>query len=233
MKCLVLAGGFGTRLYPLTIYKAKALLEYKGRPLLSHTLNRIPGNIDISVSCNRKFEADFHCWQENVGRQVELCVEDVWTEEQRKGAVGSLEFWVRNKNITEDLLVIAGDNYFEFDLAEFISAYNGKNVLIAVYDIGDINKASRFGVVSLDGNRIVEFQEKPAQPRSSLVSTGIYVLPPRIFPLLSEYCAQGKRDNLGGFIAHLVERDEVHARIFTETWRDIGCAEDLYGERSR
>ena len=230
MKCLILAGGFGTRLYPLTMYKAKTLLEYKGKPLLSHILDRVPGNIDTLVSCNRKFEADFHRWQKGAGRQVDLCVEHVWTEGQKKGAVGSLEFWVSSKNIAEDLLVIAGDNYFEFNLAEFISAYNGKNVLVAVYDIGDMSKASRFGIVSLDGNRIVEFQEKPAQPCSSLVSTGIYIFPPRIFPLLSRYCAEGKRDNLGSFIAHLIERDEVHARIFTETWRDIGSAEDLYGD---
>jgi len=227
MKCLVLASGFGTRLYPLTIYKAKALLGYKGKPLLSHILDRVPGNIDILVSCNRKFEADFRQWQKSAARQVELCVEDIWTEEQKKGAVGSLEFWVSSKNIAEDLLVIAGDNYFEFSLAEFISAYNGKHVLVAVYDIGDMSKTSWFGVVSLDRNRIVEFQEKPAQPCSSLVSTGIYIFPPRVFPLLSRYCAEGKIDNLGSFIAHLMERDDVHARIFTETWLDIGSAEGL------
>jgi glucose-1-phosphate thymidylyltransferase len=231
MKCLILASGFGTRLYPLTIYRAKALLEYKGQPLLSHIVDRIPGNIDILVSCNRKFEADFRRWQKNAARLVELCVEDVWTEEQKKGAVGSLEFAVSNQNIAEDLLVITGDNYFEFSLAEFISAYNGNNVLVAVYDIGDMSKASRFGIVTLDGDRIVEFQEKPAQPRSSLVSTGIYIFPPRIFPLLSRYCAEGKRDNLGSFIAHLVEKDEVRAHTFTETWRDIGSAEDLHSDR--
>lgn len=227
MKCLILAGGFGTRLYPLTLYKAKTMLGHKGKPLLSHILDRVPGNIEILVSCNRKFEGHFRRWQKSAARQVELCVEDVWTEEQKKGAVGALEFWVSSKSIAEDLLVIAGDNYFEFSLAELVSAYNGKNALVAVYDIGDRSKASRFGIVSLDGNRIVELQEKPSQPRSSLVSTAIYIFPPRVFPLLSGYCAEGKRDNLGGFIAYLVEKDEVHARVFTETWRDIGSAEEL------
>ena len=105
MKCLIMAGGFGTRLYPLTMYKAKALLEYKGKPLLSHILDRIPGNIDILVSCNRKFEADFRRWQEGTARRVELCIEDVWAEDRKIGAVGSLEFWVGSKNIAEDLLV--------------------------------------------------------------------------------------------------------------------------------
>ncbi|TET55214.1 MAG: NDP-sugar synthase, partial [Dehalococcoidia bacterium] len=80
---------------------------------------------------------------------------------------------------------------------------------------------------TLEGNRIAEFQEKPAEPRSSFVSTGIYIFPPRVFPLLSRYCAEGKRDNLGGFIAHLIDGDEVHGRTFTETWRDIGSREDL------
>jgi glucose-1-phosphate thymidylyltransferase len=116
MKCLILASGFGTRLYPLTIYKAKALLEYKGKPLLSHILDRIPGNIDTLVSCNRKFEADFRRWQKSATRQVELCVENIWTEEQKEGAVGSLEFAVNSQSIAEDLLVSAGDNYFEFSL---------------------------------------------------------------------------------------------------------------------
>ena len=227
MKCLILASGFGTRPYPLTTHKAKALLEYEGEPLLSSILDGIPANINTFVPCNRRFEADFRQWRKSAARQVELCVEDVWTEGEKKGAVGSLAFRVSTKSIAEELLVIAGDNYFEFSLAGFISAYDGKNVLVAVCDVSDVRKASRLGVVSLLGTRIVEFQEKPAWPHSSLVSTGIYLFPPRIFPSLSQYCAEGKRDNLGDFIAYLVERDEVHARIFTETWLDIGSAEDL------
>ncbi len=227
MKCLILAGGFGTRLYPLTITKAKALLEYKGKPLLTHIVDRVPHNIGIFVSCNRKFEADFYQWQKNLGREVEICVEDVWTDDQKKGAVGSLNFWVNTKNIAEDLLVIAGDNYFEFDLAQFIAAYNGKNALVAVYDIGDKSKASQFGVVQLDKNRIAKFEEKPANPESSLIATACYILPPRILSMLGEYCQLGERDNLGAFIAYLVDREEVYAYTFTELWLDVGTAESL------
>lgn len=222
MKCLILAGGFGTRLYPLTIYKAKALLEYQGKPVLTHILDRVPDNIDIFVSCNRKFEADFYHWQRGINRQVEICVEDVWADDQKKGAVGSLHFWVSSKNITEDLLVIAGDNYFELDLARFIAAYNGRNALIAVYDIGDRSKASQFGVVQLDRDRIVKFVEKPPHPTSSLVATACYILPPRVLSMLGDYCKLGERDNLGAFIAYLVGKEEVSAYTFTELWFDIG-----------
>ena len=222
MKCLILAGGFGTRLYPLTITKAKSLLEYKGKPVLTHIVDKVPQGIDILVSTNRKFEADFHSWQSSIYRQVEICVENASTEEQKAGAVSSLKYWVDRKNITEDLLVIAGDNYFEFALSQFIAAYNGKDTIVAVYDIGDKSKASQFGAVSLYQNRIVEFIEKPAYPASSLIATAIYILPQRVFPILAKYCAEEKKDSLGSFISYLVNTDEVHASVFAESWLDVG-----------
>ena len=184
MKTLILASGFGTRLYPLTLTKAKALLEYKGKASISHVLDKIPQNIDVLVNINKKFEADFRRWQDTTGRAVTLCVEPVFTEEQAFGAVGSLDYWIKAENITDDLLVIASDNYFEPDLSKFIAAYNGRNTLVAVYDIGDNSRASQYGVVQLDGGRIAGFEEKPAQPKSSLVAVACYILPPRIFPLL-------------------------------------------------
>lgn len=222
MKSLILASGFGTRLYPLTITKAKVLLPFKGKPIISHVVDRIPQNIDILVNTNKKFETDFRHWQNTVNRKVTLCVKPVFSEEQSWGAINSVDYWVRNKNITDDLAVIASDNYFEFDLSKFISSYNGNNVSVAVCDIGDKNKATQFGVVRLEGNRIVEFVEKPAVPKSSLIATACWILPPRIFPILSEFCSEGKKDNLGSFIAYLVGTDEVYAYTFTEQWVDIG-----------
>jgi len=227
MKSLILASGFGTRLYPLTLTKAKALLEYKGKALISYIVDKIPQDIDILVNINKKFEADFRHWQDTIGRAVTLCVEPVCTEEQAFGAVGSLDYWIRAKNIGEDLLVVASDNYFDFDLSQFIAAYNGKNTLVAVYDIGDKSKASQYGVVQLDGCKIAGFEEKPAQPKSSLIAIACYILPPRIFPLLFQCCAKGKRDNLGDFIAYLIEIDEVHAYAFSEMWFDMGSI-DVY-----
>ena len=227
MKSLILASGFGTRLYPLATTKAKGLLEYKGKALLSHIVDKIPQDIDILVNTNKKFEADFRRWQDAIGRAVTLCVEPVFTEEQAFGAVGSLDYWIRAKSIADDLLVIASDNYFELDLRQFIDTYNGKSTLVAVYDLGDRNKAKPFGVVQLDGHRIIELAEKPAQPKSSLIAVACYIFPPRIFPLLSQFCARGKKDNLGNFIAYLIETDEVHAYTFSELWFDIGSV-DVY-----
>ncbi len=227
MKCLILAGGLGTRLYPVTFNRAKALLEFKDKPLLTHIVDKVPQGIDIYISTNKKFEVDFRHWQKGIDRHTELCVEEASTEEQKMGAVGSLNFWINRQNITEDLLVIAGDNYFEFDLSRFVAAYNGKHALVAVYDIGDKSKATQFGVVSLRRNRIVEFVEKPTKPKSSLIATACYIFPPRIFPLLCQYCTEGKRDNLGNFISYLIDTDKVHGYTFTELWLDIGTGQSL------
>jgi glucose-1-phosphate thymidylyltransferase len=222
MKCLILAGGFGTRLYPLITNKSKALLEYKGKPLLSHLVDKIPRDIEIMVSTNLKFEPDFRQWQQGVDREIELCVEAIWSDKQKKGAVGSLNFWVATKHISQDLLVLASDNYFEFDLSQFIAAYDGNNTMVAVHDIGDKSQASQFGVVRLDGDRLAGLEEKPVHPKSSLVATACYIFPPRIFPILNQYCSGSKRDNLGSFISHLIEIDQVQGYLFTEPWFDIG-----------
>ncbi len=222
MKCLILAGGFGTRLGKVGEQKAKALLEFRGKTLLTHVVDKIPLNMDIYISINKRFEDAFRRWQKTIERLVKICVEETWTEEQKKGAVSSINFWINQAEIDEDLLVIAGDNYFEFNLAEFIHACNGKNVLIAVYDIGDIKKASHFGVVSVNRNRIVEFIEKPVTPRSSLIATAIYLFPQRIFPIITQYCSEERKDKLGDFISYLVRTDEVYAYSFNELWLDIG-----------
>ena len=227
MKCLILASGFGTRLYPLTINRAKALLEFRGTPLVTHIVNRIPNDMEVFVTTNRKFEASFRQWSKTLGRAVTFCVEPVFTEEQSIGAVGSLNYCVATNNIMDDLLVIAGDNYFESSLSEFISSYDGQTTLVGVYDTGDKNKSSQFGVVGLDGLRITKFDEKPTKPESSLIATACYIFPARIFPLLSQFCYGGKKDNLGSFIAYLIAKDVVHAYTFTELWFDAGNGDYL------
>ena len=225
MKCLILASGFGTRMYPLTLNHAKALLPYRGKPMINHIVDKIPLDIEILVNVNKKFEADFLEWQRKQRRKITVCVENVHSEKEMLGAVGALNYWIKNKDIREELLLFGSDNYFEFDLSAFIAAFNGKNALIAVYDVGDPSKATQYGVVQLKGRRIIELEEKPANPRSSLVATACYILPLRVFPFISEFCHGTTRDNLGNFVTHLIDRDDVYAYPFKEKWIDIGSLE--------
>jgi glucose-1-phosphate thymidylyltransferase len=222
MKCLILAGGFGRRVQAVIGDRPKALLEYQGKPLINYIIDRVPPEIEILVSTNKKFEADFLRWKKTVTRPVEILVEAAWSEEQKLGALASISYWVLHRKIREDLLVLASDNYFEFDLHQFIAAYNGRNALVAACDIGDLDKARNFGVLKLDGRRVVEFTEKPADPGSTLVATACYVFPERVLDILTQYCLQGKKDLLGSFIAHLVETDQVFGYPFGDRWFDIG-----------
>jgi glucose-1-phosphate thymidylyltransferase len=155
MKCLILAGGFGRRVQPVIGDKPKALLEYLGKPLISHLVEKIPRDIDILISVNKRYETALLSWQETIKRPVEILVEQAQSEEQKPGALSSICYWVQNKHIKEDLLIMASDNYFEFDLSRFMAAYNGNNALVAAYDVGDKAKAKSFGVIRLKGSRIV------------------------------------------------------------------------------
>ncbi len=222
MKCLILAGGFGCRVQSIIGDRPKALLEYINKPLLSHIVEKIPRDIEILISTNKRFEADLIRWQESIKRPVEILVENARSEEQKPGALSSISYWVQNRNIREDLLVIASDNYFEFDLGKFIANYNGRNALVAAYDVGDKKKAQSFGVIRLNGRKIVEFTEKPRQPNSTLVATACYIFPQRVLNICTNYCMQGRKDLLGSFIAHLVDTDEVLGFPFREKWFDIG-----------
>jgi len=228
---VILASGFGTRLYPLTRDTAKALIEYRGKPLLTHIVQKIPHNIDILLVTNRKFEVDFRRWQDNTDRRAKIAIEDVWTEKDKKGALGSLTFGIEQGNINEDLLVLASDDYFEFDLSRFVAAYNGENALVAVHDIGDKDRARQFGVVEVERGRIVKCEEKPMHPKTSLIGIACYILPPRLFPVLSRYHHEHPEiDQLGHFITYLVEYDAVDAYVFTELWLDTADILSLSGE---
>lgn len=228
MKCLILAGGFATRLYPLTLNKAKALLEFKGKPVITHIVDRVPLSMDILVSTNKRFEVDFTEWQKTLHRPVEILIERALTDDQKLGAVGAIDFWRKKKNLKEDLIVMAADNYIEFDVTDLMAKFDGWNTLIAVHDVGDkekaceIGKACQLGLVILEGTRVIRLDEKPPEATSSVIATGIYVLPSRIFPLLSLYCAEKRRDNLGSFINFLLDKEEVQAYPFTQVWADIG-----------
>jgi glucose-1-phosphate thymidylyltransferase len=228
MKCLILAGGFATRLYPLTLNKAKALLEFKGKPNITHIIERVPPQVDILVTTNKKFESDFFKWQKKLGRRVEICIEEAMEDGQKKGAVSAIDYWIKQKRIAEDLMIIAADNYFEFNLADLMAGFDGRTALIAVRDIGDknmaceLNKACQVGLVTLENNRVIRFDEKPPEATSSIIATGIYIIPARIFPVLSLYCNQKKQDNLGSFISFLLDKEVVRAYAFSEVWLDIG-----------
>lgn len=234
MKAVLLCGGFAKRLWPLTLDRPKALLDFGGRTILDHIVDkveRIQEVDEIIVSANAAFEPAFREWlaKRKFAKPVRLVVEASREESQKLGAVRGLEWLIRECRIDADCLVVAGDNIFDFEFGPLLEAYKKTGApTIALYDVGNPEKARLYGIVKLDGTRIVELQEKPASPPSTLASTGCYVFPRGVLSALTEYLASGSpRDAPGHFISWLCQRQPVHGWVWRGAWFDIGDLESL------
>lgn len=225
MKCIILAGGFATRLWPLTENKAKPLLHLKDRPLISHMVEKLPNETEIIISTNAVFEEDFKKWAEQFpDKNLKIFVEDSAGDDLKKGALGATALVIETEEIDEDLMLLAGDNYFGFEAQDLINRFSG-NPLLAAYDIQDLNKARKFGVVVERDGKAVEFQEKPDQPKSTLVSTGCFIFPAKNLKDIVHY-AKEKNDDLGGIFEYLTGKGEqIDVFRFDQPWVDIGSYE--------
>jgi glucose-1-phosphate thymidylyltransferase len=234
MKALILAAGYATRLYPLTESIAKPLLPLAGRPMLDYLLDRIreAHEVDaVHVVTNHKFAADFSDW---ASTRPGVVVHDDGTtsEDDRLGAIGDIAFVVRNAQLEhDDLLVIAGDNLFDYSLADFVAFWRSKTSASAVvlYDVGDLELVKKYSSVDLDDDRrLTGFTEKPEHPTSTLVATAAYIYDREHVPLLDRYLGDGNApDQPGRFLAWLVPRVPVYGYTAGGEWRDIGDASQL------
>ncbi len=231
MKALILAAGYAQRLYPLTLNRSKALLPVGDRLMVEHVISRLEGIAELDrifVVTNQKFVRDYQCWQAffSSPKEVEIVNDKTDAIDNKLGAVGDIEFVLRNKNIADDLLVIAGDNLFDFNLDGFLSFCREKRPygVTGAYNVGSRRRARKYGVVKLDGdNRVVKFEEKPPQPRTSMVSIALYFLPAETLPLVSRYLAEGNQpDAPGNYVRWLTENDRVYGFVFNGDWYDIG-----------
>jgi len=222
MKCIILAGGFATRLWPLTENKAKPLLHLKDRPLISHIVDGLPEDMEVIVSTNAVFADEFNKWAKNFpDRKIKIFIEDSTGEKTKKGALGATSLVIQREKIEEDLMLIAGDNYFGFQMNDFIDFYKN-NPILAAYDIQNLDEARKFGVVVEKDGQVVEFQEKPQEPKSTLVSTGCYIFPQKNLNDIIEY-AKDKNDDLGGIFEYLKQKDQtIDVFSFKEKWFDVG-----------
>lgn len=229
LKALILAAGYATRLYPLTRNKAKPLLPIAGRPIIDYIADAIDsvGEIDrIYLVTNSKFAASFEEWgKKRRGRLPVTVIDDGTTsDDDKRGAIGDILFVLERERIDDDLLIVAGDNLFDLDLARFVRFFRGKGPTIAAYDVGDREAAKRYGIVAVDmENRIVDFREKPQDPASTLASLGMYALPRDRLELYRKYIGEGNSpDAPGNFIKWLYKREPVYAYVFSGLWYDIG-----------
>lgn len=235
MKCVILAGGFAKRMWPLTMGLPKALLEVAGKPVIEHIIEKLEniGSKEIYVSTNKKFEDVFRKWVDGYRAKnnvsVNLLVEPALKEEEKFGSIKAMQFFISEENVNEDLLIVGGDNIFGFEMNDFLKFSREREApAVAFFDVGDIEKVrNKFGVVVLDKDlKITEFQEKPSDPKSTLVSTCIYYFPKENLDMISTYLGDNNNpDTPGYFIKWLSQRTPVYGFVFKEQWYDIGSKE--------
>ncbi|UWG51608.1 N-acetylglucosamine-1-phosphate uridyltransferase [Halalkaliarchaeum sp. AArc-CO] len=231
MKAIVLAGGYATRLWPITKNRPKMFLPVGENTVIDETFAdlEVDDRIDeVYVSTNERFEEDFREYLADAPYEKPiLSVEDTENESEKFGVIGALAQLIRREGIDDDLLVVAGDNLISFDLAEFLDFYQRRETpALAAYDVGSRERAKSYGLVELDGERVVDFQEKPDDPHSTLVSIACYAFPATSLSLFETYLEGGNNpDEPGWFIQWLQERKQVHAFTFDGAWFDIGTPE--------
>lgn len=236
MKAIILVAGYATRLYPLTLSQPKSLLKVGNKRMVEHIIFKIEQLKEVDevfIVSNQKFYDDFFKWSQRYKsrKPIKIINDNTTSNQDRLGAVGDINFVVQEEKIEDDILVIAGDNLFDFSLVDFYNFYKEKDsCVVAIYDIIDKEQAaSKLGVVQLDENsKIIDFEEKPANPKTSLISTACYVFKKKDVNLLSKCMDESVAlDNLGDFITWLINKKDVYGFVFKERWFDIGSHEQL------
>ena len=234
MNAVILAAGYATRLYPLTLDRPKALLPVAGRPMVEHLLLRLEGveGLDaIHLVTNSKFAGAFREWSARWdGQEVQIVDDGTSDEETKLGAIGDLELTIRAAAIDDDLIVLAGDNLFSESLAPFGAFARAKAApVIGVYDVGDLEAIRRYNSITLDeDDRLTYFEEKPEHPRTTLTGIALYFYPRKSLGAVREYLAAGNNpDQPGRLIEWLYPREPVYAWRVPGRWYDIGSAETL------
>src|SRR5438874_3007845 len=171
MKVVILAAGYATRLYPLTMTQPKPLLPVAGKPMIEYVLDNLApiGGLDrIYIVTNAKFAGHFQKWSDEYratkARFDFTVVNDGSTDDSNKlGAIGDLHLVLTREKVDDDIIVVAGDNLFSSTLEGFGKFCRAKNApVLAVYDVGNLEEIKKYNAISMDGSdKITFFEEKP------------------------------------------------------------------------
>jgi len=239
MNILILAAGYATRLYPLTLTKAKPLLDVAGKPMLEWVIDNlapIEGIEKVYVVTNSKFAADFQAWADHYHSAhpkvtFEIINDGSTSDADKLGAIGDINLCISRGDLANsDLIVVAGDNLFSQSLEDFGRFCHEKNQpVLGIYDVGTLDQAKKYGVVATSQDGVItSFEEKPSEPKSTLIGIALYYYPKATIPMFATYLAAGNNpDQPGRFIQWLYQHQQVQTWEVPGTWFDVGSKETL------
>lgn len=231
MKCLILAAGYATRLYPLTENFPKPLLTVGEKTILDWLLDDIDtsGEIDeYVVISNHKFAEQFTAWSKTKKYKITVVDDGTSSNETRLGAVCDIKFAIDKLKIDDDMLVIAGDNVLDFSLTHFIAYCKSKKTscVMRYYEPSE-QKLLKCGVLSVDNDDLVtDMTEKSPTPATHWCCPPFYYYTQADAKRISDGIASGcGTDAPGSYIAWLCKQTEVHAMEMPGSRYDIGNLE--------
>ena len=232
VSVILLAAGYGTRLYPLTIDQPKALLPLGQGVLLDAVIKKVRALSsvrEVVLVSNHRFAGEFEAWRHRTGARIMLVDDGTTTPVQRLGAIRDLQLaWQQVP--TDDVLVIGTDNLFSWSLAPFVrrAQRDQSAARVATWHVPRLQDARLYGVVQANRRgQIVRFEEKPAHPASRAIALCVYYFPAPIRKRVAQFVRQrrGQGDAPGRFVAWLAEQEPVYAAPSRGQWFDIGSQE--------
>lgn len=238
MKIILLAAGYATRLYPLTLNCPKPLLPIAGRPMLDYILDAvapIEGIDEVIVVTNSKFYSQFKEWADASphrfgGNPIAVLDDRTSNDANKRGAVGDIHYVLAQKRIQDDIVVLAGDNLFEKGLKNFGEYCRGlKSPVLGLYDVGNLELVKKYSSVGVDSEgKVVSFQEKPVRPISTWSGIALYYYPKGMIHLIDRYIGEGNNtDQPGNLMSWIYPQIPVYTWKVEGLWYDIGSKEAL------
>ncbi len=234
MKCLVLAAGYATRLYPLTENFPKPLLKIGEKTILDYLIDDVSSCKEIDefiIISNGRFACFFDEWAKKKTQKITVVDDGTFSNETRLGAVGDIKFAIDKLSINDDILVIAGDNVLDFSLTEFIGyALKKKTSCVMRYFEADKNKIAKSGELVIDENgKVIAMHEKPANPVSNWCCPPFYYYTAEDVSRISEALDSGcGYDAPGAYVEWLCDKSDVHAMEMPGKRFDIGTLENYH-----
>jgi len=233
MKGIILAAGYATRLYPLTLNQPKPLLPVGGKPIINYILSEletIPSIDEVVVISNHKFAGHFEKWADEQKTRLKITVlDDNTTDDTNKlGAVGDISFAIDTLKIDDEILVVAGDNIFTFALKDYYDFYKKMDAdCILVREMKKEEDLIRMANVKVDESGRVTFMvEKPNPPASTLAAFASYIYKKDTVPMIKQYLDEGNNPDAPGFFpSWLYRKKPVFAYHFEGICYDIGTHE--------
>lgn len=233
MTCIILAAGYGTRLYPLTKNFPKPLLKINNKPIIEWILDDLNENCDIAetiIISNHKYFSKFEDWSRNSTKQysfrLKIIDDGTKSNENRLGAVRDIALTIENQKIQDDILVVAGDNILDFSLKEFIDYFNKKNstCVMRYKFILDNTKKCQYGVCKINSEELItNMEEKPNMPKSNWAIPPFYIYKKNDLKMIQQGIDQGCGiDAPGEFIEWLYLKIKIYAMEMPGKRFDIG-----------